>query len=273
VTPIVGGDCVVVNGRVTDTWKVRFTHVDDPQQLFRSSDIRTFRRLSPVHRAAQRRVADTVAAVSRSPAVAPPRPRAALSTRAAVYLVAISSIGMGVALMVRAELGVAPNDVLNTGLSDHIGFGVGTAAWLTGSVAMVLAWLLGRRPRIATVVGSVIVGLSINASLGALPSPDQLGWRVAFLALGLAVVWSGITGVVAADVGAGPLELVMLAFMDRGVSITLLAMGLALGGSAGVGTAVFALGTGPVLAQTLPVATRRMGTQLTQPVDAASAGL
>lgn len=199
-----------------------------------------------------------------------------------MYTVAISSIGMGVALMVEAQLGVAPNDVLNTGLSDHLGFGVGTAAWLTGVVAMVLAWILGRRPRLATVIGSVIVGLSINASLAALPSPDQLGWRVAFLALGLAVVWAGITGVVAADVGAGPLELVMLAFMDRGVSIrvsrwvielTLLAMGLALGGSAGVGTAVFALGTGPVLAQTLPPATRRLGTQLTQPVDAASAGL
>lgn len=223
-----------------------------------------------------------MAGVSASTDLAAPRARAALSVRAAVYLIAISIIGLGVACMVEAELGVAPNDVLNTGLSDRIGFGVGTAAWLTGVVAMALAWALGRRPRLATVAGSVIVGLSINASLAALPSPDQLGWRVTFVALGLAIVWAGITGVVAADVGAGPLELVMLAFMDRGVSIrisrwaielTLLVLGLALGGSAGFGTAVFALGTGPVLAQTLPLATRRLGTQLTQPTDVASAGL
>jgi uncharacterized membrane protein YczE len=202
--------------------------------------------------------------------------------RLAVYLVAICSVGVGVSLMVEAHLGVAPNDVLNTGLSDVLGIGVGTAAWLTGVVAMALAWALGRRPRIATVVGSVIVGLSINVVLAALPTPDLLAVRVAFLALGLAVVWSGITGVVAADVGAGPLELVMLAFMDRGVSIrisrwaielTLLVLGLALGGSAGFGTAVFALGTGPVLALTLPPASRRMGTHLTQPTDVASAGL
>lgn len=220
--------------------------------------------------------------VSASTDLAAPRARAALSVRAAVYLIAISIIGLGVALMVSAELGVAPNDVLNTGLSDKIGFGVGTAAWLTGVVAMVLAWVLGRRPRLATVVGGMIVGLSINASVAALPSPDPFAWRIAFLALGLAVVWAGITGVVAADVGAGPLELVMLALMDRGVSIrvsrwaielTLLVMGLALGGSAGFGTAVFALGTGPVLAVTLPPATRRLGTQLTQPTDVASAGL
>lgn len=223
-----------------------------------------------------------MAGVSASTDLGAPRARAALSVRAAVYLIAISSIGVGVALMVEAELGVAPNDVLNTGLSDQLGFGVGTAAWLTGVVAMALAWALGRRPRLATVAGSVIVGFSINASLAAMPTPDHLGWRIAFLALGLVVAWAGITGVVAADVGAGPLELVMLAFMDRGVSIrisrwaielTLLLLGLALGGSAGLGTAVFALGTGPMLALTLPRASRRLGTQLTQPTDVASAGL
>lgn len=223
-----------------------------------------------------------MAGVSTPAPFAAPRARAALTVRAAVYLIAISSIGLGVALMVEAELGVAPNDVLNTGLSEQIGLGVGTSAWLTGVVAMLLAWALGRRPRFATVVGGVIVGLSINASLAAVPTPDQLGWRIGFLALGLVVVWAGITGVVAADVGAGPLELVMLACMDRGVSIrvsrwaielTLLLLGLALGGSAGLGTAVFALGTGPVLAVTLPRATRWLGTQLTQPTDVASAGL
>lgn len=211
-----------------------------------------------------------------------PRPRATRPVRFAVYMVSISSIGLGVALMVEAQLGVAPNDVLNTGLSDQLGIGVGTAAWLTGVVAMALAWAMRRRPRIATVVGSVIVGLSINLCLAALPTPDPMAVRIAFLSLGLCVVWSGITGVVAADVGAGPLELVMLAFMDRGVSIrisrwgielTLLLLGLALGGSAGFGTAVFALGTGPVLALTLPPASNRLGTHLTQPTDVASAGL
>lgn len=202
--------------------------------------------------------------------------------RVAVYLVAICSVGVGVSLMVEADLGVAPNDVLNTGLGATVGIGVGTAAWLTGTVAMALAWALGRRPRVATVVGSVIVGLSINVVLSLLPTPQPMVGRAAFLVLGLLVVWSAITGVVAADVGAGPLELVMLALMDRSISIriarwgielTLLVLGLLLGGSAGVGTAIFALGTGPVLAFTLPRAAAAMGTALTQPTDVASAGL
>ncbi len=206
---------------------------------------------------------------------------ASLSVRIAVYLGSISVIGVGVGLMVEGDLGVAPNDVLNTGLSATFGFGVGTAAWITGVVAMLVAWALGRRPRVATVLGSVIVGLSINGTLAALPTPDAMGVRVAFLACGLAVIWVGITGVVASDVGAGPLELVMLAFMDRGMSIrwarwglelTLLLLGLALGGAVGLGTLLFAFATGPVLAVTLPPAARRLGTDLTHPTEVASVG-
>ena len=198
---------------------------------------------------------------------------ASLTARVGVYLVSISINGLGVAAMVEAELGVAPNDVLNTGISDTFDIGVGTAAWITGVVAMALAWVLGRRPRVATVLGSVIVGFAINGGLALLPSPDALVPRIGLLALGLLVIWVGITGVVATDVGAGPLELVMLAFMDRGMSIrwvrwgmelTLLLLGLALGGAAGVGTVVFAFGTGPVLALTLPWASRQLGTHLTQ---------
>ena len=206
---------------------------------------------------------------------------ASLSVRIAVYLGSISIIGIGVGLMVEGDLGVAPNDVLNTGLSDTFGFGVGTAAWITGVVAMLVAWALGRRPRLATVLGSVIVGLSINGTLALLPTPDVMGVRVAFLVGGLVIIWLGITGVVASDMGAGPLELVMLAFMDRGASIrwsrwglelTLLLLGLALGGSAGLGTVLFALGTGPVLAVTLPPAAARMGTDLTHPTEVAAVG-
>lgn len=208
-------------------------------------------------------------------------PRASLTTRLVVYAVSITAIGVGVGLMVEADLGAAPNDVLNTGLADTVGIGVGTAAWLTGVVAMLIAWAAGRRPRIATVVGGVIVGTSINATLALLPTPEPLAARVAFLALGLCTVWAAITGVVATDVGAGPLELVMLALMDRGVDIrvarwgiegSLVLLGLLLGGSAGLGTALFAFGTGPVLAVTLPPATAWMGTALTHPTEVAAAG-
>lgn len=204
-----------------------------------------------------------------------------LTARVAVYVAAISLVGVGVGLMVTAELGVAPNDVMNTGLSEVLGMGVGTAAWVTAVVAMALAWALGRRPRAATVIGGVVVGFAINGTLAVLPELEAMPGRIVFLVLGLLAVWMGITGVVAADVGAGPLELVMLALMDRGVSIrlarwgielALLAIGLALGGAAGVGTAIFAFCTGPVLAVTIPRATAVLGTDLRNPAEVAAVG-
>jgi len=207
-------------------------------------------------------------------------PTTSLPVRIGLYLVAITSVGFGVALMVSAHLGVAPNDVMNTGVAKALDTGVGTASWVTSGIAMMLAWALGRRPRIATVLGGVIVGLSINQFMKLLPEPHSMVPRILMLCLGLLVVWGAITGVVATDVGAGPLELLMLAFIDRGISISvarwgiemgLLAIGLVLGGAAGVGTAIFALATGPVLAITLPWTSGKLGTHLTNPPDIVAA--
>ncbi|MEI7548393.1 MAG: hypothetical protein WCK21_10090, partial [Actinomycetota bacterium] len=123
-----------------------------------------------------------------------------LTMRVAVFMLAISGVGVGVGLMVRAGLGVAPNDVMNTGLGDTVGWNVGTASWLTSAISMIIAWSLGRRPRLATVLGGVIVGLSINGTLAVIPAPDPLALRCAATGLGLVIVWAGITGVVSADV-------------------------------------------------------------------------
>lgn len=201
--------------------------------------------------------------------------------RFSVYLASTLGVGVGVAAMVAADLGVAPNDVLNTGLAHALGTEVGTASWVTGIVAMTIATVMGRRPRIPTIVGGVVVGTSINAVLAVLPDDPAPALRVVLLLAGLCVVWAGITGVVAVDVGAGPIELVMLAMMDRGISIrvarwgielTLLGVGLLLGGAAGLGTALFAFGTGPVLAVTIPRATARLGTELSSPAEVAGTG-
>ena len=119
-----------------------------------------------------------------------------MPARVTTYLIATVLVGVGVALMVRAKLGVAPNDVLNTGLAETVGVGVGTASWITGAVAMALAWVLGRPPRVPTLAGSVIVGLSVNATMAILPGVTPIAARVLLLVCGLVAVWTGIVGVV-----------------------------------------------------------------------------
>lgn len=214
-------------------------------------------------------VAGTVLAVS-----------AQMARRWAVYFVSIWAVGFGVASMVRADLGVSPNDVLNTGIADVAGISVGIASWCTAGIAMALAWLLGRPPLIPTVLGGAMVGLGINLGAAVLPSVDSMALRVVLLAIGLVAVWAAVTGVVASDVGAGPVELIMLALLDRGVGVRvarwaielgLLLAGMTLGGAAGAGTVLFALLTGPVLARTLPPAAALLGTHITKVEQEAAA--
>jgi uncharacterized membrane protein YczE len=73
----------------------------------------------------------------------------------------------------------------------------------------------------------------------------------------------------------------MLALTDRGmklhvarwtIEIALLVVGILLGGSVGIGTAAFAVGTGPVLAVTIPWATRVLRTTVQRPIEVAACG-
>jgi len=194
-----------------------------------------------------------------------------VAPRVALFLSCIGLIGCGVAMMIRADWGVPPNDVMNTGLADHLDIGVGFASWLTALVAMALAASLGRRPRVTTFVGGAVIGLAITAALAVVPDVDSAAAKTVLLVVGLGIIWVGVTGVVATDVGAGALELIMLALVDRrvgirvarwGIEAVLLAIGLLLGGEVGVGTVLFVVGTGPVLAVTLPPTAARLGTSL-----------
>jgi uncharacterized membrane protein YczE len=207
--------------------------------------------------------------------------RAPLPVRGAIFAGSVALVGFGVALMVESDLGVSPNDVTNTGLAEQTGWSVGLCAWLLASFVTVLAWVLGRRATIATLLASLGVGVGINLALSILPTPDALPGRVAMCVAGLVVLWIAITGIVATDVGAGPIELLMLALTDRRMSIhvarwlieaVLLVVGALLGGSVGVGTAAFAFGTGPVLAVTIPWSTRRLGVDLRQSPEIGAAG-
>jgi uncharacterized membrane protein YczE len=204
-----------------------------------------------------------------------------LAQRVPVFAVAVSFVGLGIGLMVEARLGVSPNDVTNTGLAERTGLTVGAAAWIVAGVVTALAWVLGRRATIATLLTSIGVGAGIDIALAVLPTPDSVVARAAVMTLGLVVLWIAITGIVASNIGIGPIELMMLALTDRGmklhvarwtIEIALLVVGILLGGSVGVGTAAFAVGTGPVLAVTIPWATRVLRTTVQRPIEVAACG-
>mgnify|MGYP001204867970 CR=1 FL=1 len=190
-------------------------------------------------------------------------PDSPLPQRLATLLVGLVLVGVGVALTIRAELGVAPYDVLTTGLADLTGLPLGLAAMLLPAGFVLLGWGLGRRPGPGTLLAVLLVGPILGLVVAGLPQVEALAPRAGMFAVGFLAVAAGITAVIVAEIGPGPAEIVMLAIHERGyplapvrtgIEVTCVALGWAMGGQVGAGTVVVALLIGITLRWMLAVA-------------------
>lgn len=184
-----------------------------------------------------------------------------LPTRLVRLYLGLALFGASIALMVRADLGLASWDVLHQGIARQVGLPLG---WVViGVSAVVLAlWIpLRQRPGLGTVSNVVLVGVAVDATLAVLPQPGQLALRVALLAAG--ILLNGVaTGLyIGARLGPGPRDGLMTGLAARGLSIrvartvielSVLALGWLLGGTVGVGTLAYALAIGPLAHYLLP---------------------
>lgn len=138
-------------------------------------------------------------------------------------------IGIAVALLVEARLGLAPYDVLASGLSERIDLSLGQSGWLLAAILFVAAAMLGRPPSMWGVGYMVLNGLAIDAASGLLQTPTSLIVRALFVPAGVVVMAAGINVVVHSGTTGGPFELLMAAGEDRGVSRLTVRYGLDIG--------------------------------------------
>ena len=187
-----------------------------------------------------------------------PQPRLARVVRCFLGLVVL---GFGLALMVAADLGLAPWDVLHQGLSERIGLPIGTTGILVG-VVVLLAWIpLREPPGIGTVLNVVVIGATIDLTLLWLDTPGWIGWQLALLGVGIYLWGPGSSLYIGAGLGPGPRDGLMTGLARRGlpvgpvrlgIELTVLVLGWLLGGTVGVGTVLFTVGIGPIIAWWLP---------------------
>src|SRR3954449_6124477 len=83
--------------------------------------------------------------------------------------------GTGVALMIDADLGLAPWDVLHQGIAKHAHLDIGTVAIIIGFVVLLLWLPLKERLGIGTLCNVVLIGLTINVLLDLLPEHPPIG--------------------------------------------------------------------------------------------------
>jgi uncharacterized membrane protein YczE len=164
-------------------------------------------------------------------------------------------IGFSISISVRAELGVAPWDVLHQGLAKATGTSIGLVLVLVGFVVL-LAWIpLRQHLGIGTILNTLSIGPIANLGLAWIPEQHALGPRIGFLVL--AILGFGLGGglYIGCGLGPGPRDGLMTAITARGyrlwivrtvIECTALVVGFLLGGKVGVGTVVIALTIGPL---------------------------
>ena len=178
-------------------------------------------------------------------------------TRLARLLLGLAIFGAGEALLVASDLGNSPWTVLAEGVGEHTAIGVG-AATVVLSVLILAAWIpLRQRPGLGTILNALLVGVALGLVLEVVSTPDELVWRYALVAAGIALVGLGSGLYLGTRLGAGPRDGLMLGLHRRtGVSVRLVrtllevsvvAAGVLLGGTAGIGTLAFALLIGPAV--------------------------
>jgi uncharacterized membrane protein YczE len=170
--------------------------------------------------------------------------------------------GLSIAMMVTADLGVAPWDVLHTGLASHLPISIGEALVIVSFLVMLLWIPLREVPGIGTISNAVVIGVAADAFLAVLDQPGSTWLRGVLMVGGVVVCGLATAMYIGAQLGRGPRDGLMTGFSRRtGLSlrlvrtlleVTVVAIGLLLGGVAGVGTVLYALAIGPLTQAMLP---------------------
>ncbi len=95
--------------------------------------------------------------------------------RAAPRLLAgLVTCGTSVALMVTADLGLGPWDVLHQGISRRVGISIGIATILVGATVLMMWFPLRERPGIGTITNVLVIGTTVDVALSLLSTPSAL---------------------------------------------------------------------------------------------------
>ena len=193
----------------------------------------------------------------------PTDPAPVLVRRFAQLFVGLFLYGMGIALIVRGELGVAPWDVLTQGIAKQTGLNFGLITIITSGVVLLLWIPIRQRPGFGTVMNALLVGPFADLGLWLIPPGLDLWVRALLLPAGIVVLAIATGLYIGAHFGPGPRDGLMTGLhrvtgwriwiVRTGIEVVVLAAGWLLGGNVGIGTLAFALLIGPLCGYTIPL--------------------
>ncbi|MCQ2406737.1 MAG: hypothetical protein MJ067_05955 [Oscillospiraceae bacterium] len=168
--------------------------------------------------------------------------------------------GLGVYLTIHANIGAAPWDVFNLGLSNTFGIIYGNASIAVSLTILFIDVLLREPIGIAMIIDAIVVGKSVDFFnfIKIIPFPKTTFGSILMTFIGLAIIGYTQGTYMMAALGCGPRDTLLVGLNKRlkalpisVVSIALLVLvtiiGYLLGGPVGLGTILCALCAGPIM--------------------------
>jgi uncharacterized membrane protein YczE len=166
--------------------------------------------------------------------------------------------GLAVDIMVRANVGLGPWDVLHMSLTYHLPITLGEASIGVAALIVLVDIVLRQSLGWGTIANMLFIGIWIDLLKPFVPTVPSVFWiQIPYLLLGTLIMGLATAIYVGVDAGAGPRDSLMLALSRFGktslrrsrtcLEITAVAVGWVLGGPAWVGTLIFAITIGPAV--------------------------
>ena len=184
-----------------------------------------------------------------------PPPAEALK-RLPIVVFGLVCFGVGISMLLLANLGAAPWDLFHQGLENVTGISIGVIILLVGLALIVLFPLVGERLGLGTILNVLVIGPVVNVCLALFDEPDAMWLRVALMIGGPIVIAIGSGFYIGGGLGPGPRDGLMTGIAKRGIKIwkvrtviesTVVVAGVLLGGTIGLGTVWFTVSIGPAV--------------------------
>jgi uncharacterized membrane protein YczE len=121
-------------------------------------------------------------------------------------------LGLGVGLLLTADLGSDGYSTLVNGISRSTGISFMVANLAVSAGFLLLAAVRGLIPDVGTLVQVVVVGVTVSVTIDLLETPGSLAGRSAYLVVAFPVLAAGIAAYLGSNLGAGPAEAAALAW-------------------------------------------------------------
>ena len=168
--------------------------------------------------------------------------------------------GFGVYLTIRANLGAAPWDVLNLGISSTLGILYGTASIAVSLTILGIDIFLKEPIGLAMFIDAFVVGKAVDFFnwIDAVPKCSSPATGIPTMLIGIVILGYTQYAYMSSALGCGPRDTLLVGLSKRlkriPIGITSVALlstatliGWLLGGPVGIGTLICAFATGPIM--------------------------